>query len=132
MTLNFNDRAEERDDTLIKGLYQAARTTRMELRDWAETELKAILVEAELQQGIVEGVLGCRIKKTVERLRVISQTDLPGAVRDYDDVMDEVFNGGSTDVYDAYDQLQEGCGELVRTMRELLKIRSFIGEMGDA
>ena len=104
----------------------------MELRDWAETELKAVLVEAELHEGIVGGVVGGRIKSTVERLRIVSQTDLPRAVREYDDVMGEVFRGGFTDVYDAYDQLQKGCDGLVRIMRELLDIRSFIGEMGDS
>ena len=43
---DFHDLAKERDDALIKGLCQASRTTRMELREWAETELKAVLVEA--------------------------------------------------------------------------------------
>ena len=84
----------------------------------------------ELQERMVEGVLGGQIKSTVERLRIISQRDLPEAVRDYDDVMDEVSSGGSTDVDDAYNQLQMGCMKLVQIVKELQVIRDFIGEMG--
>ena len=130
MASDFHDLAKERDDALIKGLCQASRTTRMELREWAETELKAVLFEGELQERMVEGVLGGEIKSTVERLRIISQRDLPEAVRDYDDVMDEVSSGGSTEVYDAYNQLQMGCMKLVQVLKELQQIRDFIGEMG--
>ena len=129
MTSNFHDMAIERDDTLAKGLCAAARTTRMELRDWAETELKATLIEAELHEPTVEGVIGIQIRDTVERLRIISRTDLPEAIREYDTVIDEVSRGGSTDVHDAYEQLQTGCGKLVRIMKELQQIRDFIGEM---
>ncbi len=132
MTSDFHDREIERDDTLIKGLYSAARTTRQELREWVQAELKAILIEAELQEKIAEGELRDRIKNTVVRLRTINQGDLPEAVSNYDGVMVEVLQGGFQDVHDAYDQLQQGCAGLVRIMRELLEIRSFIGGMGDA
>ena len=132
MTSNFLDWAGERDDTLVQGLYQAARTTRMELRDWAETELKAVLIEAELQGELVGGEIGDRIQTTVERLRIISQRDLPEAIANYDDVMTDVLRGSFEDVNDAYDKLQKECAGLVRIVRELLEIRGFIGEMGDA
>ena len=132
MTSDFHDREIERDDTLIKGLCSAARTTRQELREWVQAELKAILIEAELQERITEGELGNRIKDTVVRLRTINQKDLPKAVSDYDAVMVEVSQGGFTDVLNAYDQLQQGCAGLVRIIRDLLEIRSFIGGMGDA
>ena len=131
MTPDFHDLALERDDTLIKGLCYAARNTRSELREWAERELKAVLFEAEIQERTVKGVVGDQIKSTVERLRMISLTDMPEAIRTYEDVIDEVLRGGSTDVYDAYDQLQMGCTKLVRIVKELLQIRAFIGEMGD-
>ena len=63
----------------------------MELRDWAETELKAVLIEAELQGELVGGEIGDRIQTIVERLRIISQRDLPEAIANYDDVMTDVL-----------------------------------------
>ena len=45
--------------------------------------------------------------------------------------MDDVSQGGSTSVNDAYDQLQMGCMGLVQIMKELQRIRAFIGEQGD-
>lgn len=131
MTTEFHNRAVERDDILIKGLCHAARTMRMELRDWAQTELKALLIEAELQETGTRGVIAGQIKSIVERLRFIDRTDLPQAIGAYDDMIADVSQGGSTDIYDAYDQLQQACAGLVRIMRELLEIRSFIGEHGD-
>ena len=132
MTSSFHDWAEERDDTLIRALHQAARNARREMREWAQAELNADLVEAELQEGRISGLIGASITDAVKRLRHINQIDLPDAVRAYDDVIDEVFRGGFTDVYEAYDQLQNGCAGLVRIVRELLKIRLFIGEQEDS
>ncbi len=131
MTPDFHDLAVERDDTLIIGLCHAARTTLMELREWAEAVLKATLFEAELQEGLTGGPIGDSITDTVRRLRSINQTHLPEAVIAYDDMIDEVRRGGYTDVYSAYDQLQQACAGLLRIMRELLDIRKFIGEQGD-
>lgn len=105
---------------------------RMELRDWAQTELKALLIEAELQETRAEGVIATQIKSTVERLRFIDRMDLPQAISEFDDMITDVSQGGSTDIYDAYDQLQKACAGLVRIMRELLEVRSFIGEQEDA
>ena len=132
MTPDFHDRAAERDDTLIKGFcYAAARNTRLELREWAQTELNASLIEAQLQESRVEGAIVDQITSTVERLRFIDRVDLPEAIRVFDDMIADVSQGGFTDVYNAYDQMQKGCAGLVRIMRELLEIRSVIGEMGD-
>ncbi len=127
---DFFDKAAERDDALVKGLSQAARTTRMELREWVEMELKAVLVEAELQEGLLDGEIGHRVHATIERLRVINHRDLPEAITNYDDAMTDVLQGGFADVHDAYDLLQKECPVLVRIVRELLDIRNFIGELG--
>lgn len=129
MTSDFHDRAAERDETLIKGLCQAARTSLLELREWAQTELKASLAQAEFLERTVEGVIGDEIRSSAERLRAINQRDLQEAVTTYDDVMATVSSGGYVDVYDAYNQLQQGSHGLVLIVRELLKIRDFIGAM---
>ena len=131
MTSNLFDEAMRRDDDLIAGLCQAARTTRMELREWAQAELKATLIEAELQELQSSGLIQEQIRGAVERLRVIDKTDIPEAIRMFDDVITDVSQGGSEDVCDAYDRLRNGCAGLVQIARELLKIRSFIGEQGD-
>ena len=129
MALNFFDRAEERDDTVIKGLCQAARTTRMELREWVQTELHASLEQGDFEEQAEYGEIRVRIKQAVERLRVINHRDLPQALTYYDDVINDVANGGFEDVHDAYDKLNQGCVGLIRIMKELLEIRGFIGEM---
>ena len=130
MTSDFHDRVIERDNTLVLGFCQAARTSRMELREWAESEIKAVLVQAELQEPLAEGLIKDKVKEVVEQLRTISQTDLPKAVRDYDEVIDEISVGGHTDILDAYDRLEQGTAGLVQIMRKLLQIRSFIGDQG--
>ena len=125
----FFDKAAERDVALVKGLCHAARTTRMELREWVQMELKAVLIEAELQVELKRGEVGEQIEGVVERLRTINRKDLSEAVNDYDSVMNIVMLGGYGDVYDAHDQLLQGCSGLVRIQRELLEIRTFIGEL---
>ena len=132
MTSDFHDLQMERDDDLIKGLCAAARSTRTELREWVQRELNACIYEAGLQEAVAQGVLRDEIEQTVKRLRRINHNDLPQAVRDCDDVADDVSRGGYDNVYEAYDQLQKGCAGLVRIVRELLEIRSFIGEIGSA
>ena len=102
----------------------------MELREWAESEIKAVLVQAELQEPLAEGLIKDKVKEVVEQLRTISQTDLPKAVRDYDEVIDEISVGGHTDILDAYDRLEQGTAGLVQIMRKLLQIRAFIGDQG--
>lgn len=130
MTSDFHDRKLERDEDLIKGLYGVARSNRWELREWAQAELHACLFEAELQEALAKGVVKASITEAVARLRRINSQELPQAIRDYDDTMNDVSGGGYEDVYEAYDQLQRGCAGLVRIMRELLEIRSFIGGIG--
>ena len=127
--MNFFDWSAERDETLIKGLCQAARTTRMELREWVQAELNASLVETEVRGAIADGIIRDNIRKTEARLRTINHRDLPEAVSSFDDLIDEVLSGGFENVYDAYDQLQQGCVGLMRIMNDLLEIRRFIGEM---
>ena len=100
----------------------------MELREWAQAELKAVLVEAELQQPRSVGVILGEITGVVDRLRAMDRVDLPDAIKVFDDVMDDVSQGGSTSVNDAYDRLQMGCMGLVQIMKELQQIRDFIGE----
>ena len=46
--------------------------------------------------------------------------------------MEDVLKGGYIDVNNAYEQLQDGCTKTLRIVKELLAVRSFIGEMGDA
>ena len=130
MTSDFHDLVIERDNTLVLGFCQAARTSRMELREWAESEIKGVLVQAELQEPLAEGLIKDKVKEVVEQLRTISQTDLPKAVRDYDEVIDEISVGGHTDILDAYDRLEQGTAGLVQIMRKLLQIRAFIGDQG--
>ena len=129
MTFNSPDLITERDDTLIKGLCQAARTTRMELREWIEAELKDLIIKAELQEPLLQGDLKEKVERTADHLHTISKRDLPEAVRDFDDTIDDVGGGGYEDVYDAYDQLLNGHSKLIRIMRDLLELRSSIGEM---
>lgn len=126
---DFFDRAAERDATLVKGLCQAARTTLLELREWAQEELNACLIEAELQEGLSEGEIREQIEQVVKRLRTINRKDLPEAVNNYESVRTMVMDSGFADVYDAYDQLQQGCSGLVRILRELIEIRTSIGEL---
>ena len=100
------------------------------MREWVETELKAVLIEAELQENLAAGLLRSKIAGVVERLRTIRNTDLPEAVRDFDEVIDDISDGGHTDILDVHGRLERGSTALVQIMRELLEIRSFIGEMG--
>ena len=91
--------------------------------------MKAVLIDAELQETIKQGLILDKIKETVERLRTIDRRDIPEAVTGYDDAINDVLNGAFDDVYEAYETLQQACSRLVHIMRELLEIRSFIGEM---
>lgn len=129
VTFNNAELTSDRDEDLIKGLCSAARSTRTELRDWIEAELKSSLIEAQMQETLLEGELKNRVQMTVNRLRVINVREFPEAVAGCDGTNDEISNGGYTDVYDAYDQLFKEHAKLVNIVRELLEIRSFVGEM---
>ena len=104
---------------------------RKDLREWAQAEVKAVLVAAELQKVQEEGVVKEQITGVIERLRAINHRDLPEADESYNDATAEVMSGGYADVYEAYDKLQKECAGLIRIMRQLLDERSFIGNMGD-
>ena len=129
MLLNFHDLAIDRDETLVIGLCNAARTKRMELREWIEVEVKALLPMAEAHELILIGTLQENMSTTVSRLRQIRQSDLPSAVKSFDDSISEISNGGYTTVEDVYDQLESGCAKLVQILKELHKMRTFIGDM---
>ena len=70
----------------------------MELREWTQTELNAALLEAQLQQPRVQGVIQDQIVSAMERLNSINRIHLPEAVRVFDDVIIDVSQGGYTDV----------------------------------
>ena len=123
---DFLDVALKRDEELVKGLCQSARTKRFELREWIQLELKAVLITADLHETVADGAILDGIKESIVRLRAIDRRDLPTALTDYDDVIDDVFNGGYDD---AYSRLDRGCAGLVEIVRNLLEIRAFIGEM---
>ena len=129
MTPDFYDRSSERDDTLIKGLCGAARNTRMELREWIEAEVKALLPMAEMHEPLSEGIVKEETSRNVQRLRAISQTNLRNAVQYCDETIDDVSNGGYTDVGDAYDKLHRGRLDLVEIMKELQEIHTFTVDM---
>ena len=80
---------------------------------------------------LVDGTLGDTLKNTVQKLRTISQNELPEAYAKYNDLLRDVSDGGYTSVNDAFDQLQIGFTPLVRIMKELQQVREFIGETGD-
>ena len=128
---DFYEEAIKRDSELVKAFVSCARATRMEMREWAQTELKAVLVEAELQEPRAAGVILDGITGAVDRLRGMNRLDLSNAIKVFDDVIDDVSQGGFTSVNDAYDRLQMGCMGLVQIMKELQQIRDFIGEQGD-
>ena len=132
MTSDFHYRAQERDNDLVMGLCQHARYIRYDLREWAQAELNAILFEAQLLESKIEGMIGEQITEIVERLRTIDKTDLIEADRAYDDVIAQVKLGGYALFSEAYDELQAGATRLLNVMKELQKMREFIGEMGDS
>ena len=130
MTSDFHDQVIERDETLILGLCSYALNNRRELHEWIEAELKALLFQAEIHETLVEGVIGEQVKRTVERLRTISQTDLPTAVREHEEVRKDILNGGYSDILDANRQLDRETTRLVEITQELLAMRTFIGDLG--
>ena len=130
MTSDFHDLVVERDETLVQGLCHSALNNRRELHEWAEAELKAVLFQAEIQEPLAEGVIGEEVRRTVARLRTISQNDLPAAVREHEEVRRDVLLGGYDDIHDDYRRLELATTRLVQIMNQLLEVRSFIGEQG--
>lgn len=129
MTTIFHDWANERDNTLVKGLCGAARSNRNEMREWIEAEIKALLEEAQMKEPLSSGVIGAHIAESIQRLRHISTVVFPDVLRDYDDVINDISGGGFTSAEEAYDHLHSGFTHLVQILRDLQKIRDFIGEM---
>ena len=130
MAPDFQDLAIERDGSLVQGMCQTARNNRRDLHEWIEEELKAVLIAAEIQESLAEGVIRDRIAKVAEDLRRIEGTELPEAIREHEDVRRDIENGGYDDVHEAYRNLERETARLVVIMRDLLYIREFIGEMG--
>lgn len=131
MTNDFFSLAIERDDTLIKYLCGASRNMRNELREWAQSEVKALNEEAQLFEFVADEPARERLFKVFKDLDAINRIDLPEVVTDYDDTIKELELRGAPDVYEAYDQLETRCSRLVKIVRQLLEIRRVIGEMGE-
>ena len=92
--------------------------------------MKAVIFQAQIHETLVDGVIGEQVKRTVEQLRRIEQTDLPIAVREHEEVRKDILNGAYDDIYDAYRKLDQETSSLVEIAHKLLDIRHFIGEMG--
>lgn len=122
----------DRDNDLVKALCAAERNIRGEIREWIQSEVNALLVEAQIDDGRLGGMVADSITGAIERLRAINNTEIRDAVVAIDHVINEVSNGGYTDVHDAYTQLQNGCMGLEHIIRELQNLRSFVGEMRNA
>ena len=130
MTSDFGDRAIERDSDLVKGLCYAALSNRRDLHEWLEEEVKAVLVAAEFQESLTEGVIRDNITKAVKDLRRIALTDLPEAIREHDEVRSDIEKGGYDDVIEAYHHLERETARLVAIARDVLRIREFIAGLG--
>ena len=129
MMSNFYDEARKRDEEFIKGLCGDARHLRMELREWIQEELRALITEADLLESQADGIIREQIARTLEQLRIINHTDLNEANDAYNDAVNEVAEGGYDNVYEAYNTLQKESSQLIQIMKELLDKRRFIGEM---
>ena len=90
-----------------------------------------MLYEAGLQEEIASGVVKDEIAAAIESLRTISRIELPRAIREHEEVRQEVLNGGYTDVGEAFRRLELQTTDLAGVMTRLLRIRSFIGELGN-
>ena len=130
MTSEFYDLELERDESLVRGLCDNAKNTRRDMHEWAEEEIKAVLLQAEIQEAVAVGVIEEQVKKTVERLRTISRTDLPIAIREHEEVRIDVLSGEYEDIHDAYRKLDRETTRLVQIIQELLAMRTFIGDLG--
>ena len=97
-----------------------------EFRDWIEAELKALIFEAQIQRAETEGTLRDQLDSTIERLEFINRIELPKAARDCTNMIRDVREGVWSDVYDAYDPMQQELGKLVQIVRALLEIRAFV------
>ena len=131
MVDHFIENSNLRDDDFITGECLAARAIRKDLRDWVQEQLKDLIIEADLLASLKDGLLGDQIARTLERLRRMNQTDLREVDGDSVAAIDEVQQGGYTDIYEAFDQLQKARNGLVQLMREILEIRNFVGDLRD-
>ena len=130
MTSDVYDLELERDESLVRGLCDNAKNARRDMHEWAEEEIKAVLVQAEIQEAVAKGAIKELVMKTVERLRTISRTDLPVAVREHEEVRIDIIRGGYDDIHDAYRKLDRETTRLAQIVQELLEMRTFIGGLG--
>ena len=129
ITPDFYDKANDRDAEFIKGLCGAARNLRKELREWIQGELVALITAADVLEAQSEGIIKEQVLSAAERLRIINQSGLNDANAIYDDTINEIADGGYSDVHEAYSRLQKECSQLIQIMEELLDKRPFIGGM---
>ena len=130
MTSDLYDLELERDESFVRGLCDTAKNARRDLHEWAEEEIKAVLLQAEIQEAVAQGEIKEHVKKTVERLRTISRTDLPVAIREHEEVRIDILRGEHEDIHDAYRKLDRETTRLVQIVQELLEMRTFIGGLG--
>lgn len=131
-TNEFRDAAAERDNDLVHGLcYPMERNMLRELREWIEAELKALTAEAQIQQAKAGGHIAEGLASALEQLGVLSRVDLPEASQDCKDKIYDIQQGTWSDVFDAYDQMQQELAKMMRIVRALLEIRTFIEPMSD-
>ncbi len=131
-TGNFHDRAMERDNNLVRGLCHTLEGNVVrDLRDWIEEELKELIIEAQLQQEITDGLMRDQFKSAEERLQLISRSDLRDALQDCNDAIHNSREGFWGDVYAAYDPMIQAVTKLVQIVRAMLELRVLIAPTPD-
>ena len=131
-TEKFREDALERDNDLVEALcYIMEKNLVRDLREWIEAEIKALIFEAQVQRAEIEGVLGDQLDSAIERLRHISRSDLRDVVEDFLDAVHNAHEKIWSDVYNAYDPIQQGLWKLVQIVRMLLEIRELVVPVAD-
>lgn len=130
MTRNFSEEAATRDETLVQAMcHSIHRSSRIELREWIQAELVALINASELLLLEINDPVAAGIREKIARLQMINRTSLPRASNEYDKVISDVSNGAWANVHDAYTAMQKECSELINIVEELVSMRKVLEPM---
>lgn len=124
--LDFPERADERDDALMRRLRQAIDDLRMYLRDWLQEEVKEARIELQVQEAIAQGMIRTEISAKLQRLDEIDHRILRELDRLVNEKIGDVEEGAYESPPEARLYMEEGIRAMESVLMELLIVRRFI------
>ncbi len=122
---------QERDDDLVSGFVEQARTVHYRYREWIQEEVKDCIIQAEMLEPRLQGTIQSQLRVKMARMRQINEIDFPQACKDLEEKRKEIAQSGSADMLGDRQYIEDCLSKLLGFVHELLIMRQHLDGLED-